>query len=123
MAANGPFVVSASSVKSATGNSGPIGGSGVSGPLLPDKGDQLAILVNATAINGTPSFVHSVEWSMDDGATFAQGDPADTMTAITAVSARVKSFTMKSNCFRVVWTLTSTVSLTFEVRAYIFGSP
>jgi hypothetical protein len=63
--------------------------------------------------------VISVEWSMD-GTNFGVGDPADTMTALTAVSATVKTFEVKGPFFRTRWTISGgTPSLTFSITAYV----
>lgn len=85
---------------------------------LAQGGMTLAVLVDVTAVSGTtPSMTVSVEWSQDGGTTFAQADPADTMTAITATGTKAKNFVVKGSTFRVVWTITGTTpSFTFSVR-------
>lgn len=102
-----------SALRSATGNSGYI---------VTPPGSGLSILVNVTAVTGTtPSMALTVEWT-NDGVNFAQADPADTFTAITAVGAKVARFTQKAVGYRVVWTLTGTTpNFTFDVTADIDG--
>jgi hypothetical protein len=90
---------------------------------LSDSDEYVAVLVSATAVSGTsPSSTFTVEWS-NDGLVFAQGDPADTFTAITAVSNKAKDFAVKGAYMRLVWTITGTSpSFTFGATAVTRGS-
>ena len=110
--AEAPVVV-ASAARTTTGNSGD--------QAIGDKGVNLSVLVDVTAVSGTgPSMTLSVEWSQDGGATFAQADPADTFTAITAAATKAKSFTIKGSHYRLVWTISGTTpSFTFSARAFV----
>lgn len=81
---------------------------------VPVGSARIALLANVTAVSGTaPSMTLSIEWS-NDGTTFAQGDPADAMTAITAASTKAKDFQAKGSQFRLVYTISGTTpSFTF----------
>jgi xanthine dehydrogenase molybdopterin-binding subunit B len=109
--------VVASAARTTTGNSGllTIGGSAQTGGESP----YLNLLVNITAVGGTPNLVLSVEWTMD-GTNFATVDTtADAFAALTAVAARVKQFLVKAPQYRIVWTITGTTpSFTFTVHEY-----
>lgn len=100
-----------SGARTATGNSGPLG--------LIQGGKDLAVLADVTVVSGTsPSMTLSVEWSQDGGTTFGQADPADAFTAITAAATKAKTFAVKGNSYRIVWTITGTTpSFTFSIRA------
>lgn len=113
MAGADPELVAASAARTATGNSG--------AQTLLDKGAMLDVLVDVTAVSGTtPSMTVSVEWSQDGGTTFAQADPADQFTALTAAATKAKNFVIKGNAYRVVWTISGTTpSFTFSVRTYV----
>jgi hypothetical protein len=113
MAFGDPAVVVASAARTATGNSGDL--------TLGDKGAGLALVVDVTAVSGTsPSMTLSVEWSQDGGTTFGQADPVDVFTAITAAATKTKSFTVKGDHYRLVWTISGTTpSFTFSIRRYI----
>jgi hypothetical protein len=101
----------ASAARTTTGQSAAI-------PIA-ELGGQLSVFVDVTAISGTPNMVISVEWS-HDGVTFFKGDPADQMTAITAVGSAVKVFTVKAPQYRIVWTISGgTPSLTFQTHEYV----
>jgi hypothetical protein len=80
-------------------------------------------LVATTAASGTtPSMTLSVEWSPDAGTTWCAADAADTFTAITTTTNLAKRFAVKSNTYRIVWTITGTTpSFTFSVREYDLG--
>ena len=112
MTQQGTRVAIASGAQTATGNSAAI--------RLGDFGASLGLLVDVTAVSGTtPSMTLTVEWSHDATA-WAQGDPADTFTAITAASKKVKAFTVKAPYYRVVWTITGTTpSFTFSVGEHV----
>lgn len=105
-------VAVASAARTTSGNSGPL--------IIVDKGSQVSLLADVTAVSGTtPSMTLSVEWS-HDGTTFAAADPVDTHgAAITATAQRAKVYTVKGPYYRVVWAITGTTpSFTFSVRAY-----
>lgn len=105
-----------SAARTTTGNSA--GYQSPPGPQM-DIAQNLGILIDITAVAGTgPNLVLSVEWSYD-GISFAQADPADQMTAITAASKKVKIFQIKADFYRLVWTITGTTpSFTFSAYAY-----
>ena len=85
--------------------------------------EYVSILVAVSAVSGTtPSCTFTVEWS-NDGVNFAQGDTADTFTAITAIGNKVKDFAIKGVYCRLVWTITGTTpSFTFGATATVRGS-
>jgi hypothetical protein len=95
-----------------------------SGVLIDTKAENLAVMVNVTAVSGTsPSCTFSVEWSNDGGATWAVGDAADAFTAITATGNKVKSFAVKGLMARLVWTISGTTpSFTFSSSGVTTGS-
>jgi hypothetical protein len=101
--------VAPSAARTTTGNSG---------YFQTPQGTGLSVMVSVTAVSGTtPSMLLTVEWT-NDGVNFAQGDPADTFTAITAVVNKVARFVQKGVGYRVVWTITGTTpSLTFGITA------
>lgn len=108
-------MVATSAARTTTGNSGasvPIG--------ILTRSTNLSILVNCTAVSGTtPSLTLSVEWS-HDGTTFAPAETADAFTAMTTTGSKVKTFTIKGDYYRVVWTITGTTpSFTFGLTSYI----
>lgn len=86
-----------------------------------DQQSVLNLLVGVTAVAGTtPSMAITVQWSEDGGQTWADADPADTFSAITAVTALVKQFTVKAPTFRIAWTITGTTpSFTFAVSGNV----
>jgi len=111
MAYGDPAVVVASAARTTTGNSA----------ALPcETGEWLSLLVETTALSGTPSLVLSVEWSMDGVAFAAVDTTADAFVAITTQPVqRVKLFAVKAPFYRVVWTITGgTPSITFQVSRY-----
>jgi hypothetical protein len=81
-----------------------------------DRGLNLAVLLSVTAVSGTtPTLDVSVEWSHDGGTTFAPAETPDAFTQITATKAVVKSFVVKANTYRLVWTIGGTTpSFTFS---------
>jgi hypothetical protein len=107
-----------SAVSAASGGARTASGNG-SAIRVPGSTAKLAILVDVTAVSGTtPSCTFAIEWS-HDGTTFAAGDPADTFTAITAASKKVKSVDVKGEWFRLVWTISGTTpSFTFSSSAF-----
>lgn len=110
MADRSAVTVTASSAKTVTGNSGPL--------QVPPASASLAIEAFVTAVTGTtPSMTLSMVrgWRV----TFADADPADAFTAITAASNKAKSFSIKGQFFQLVWTITGTTpSFTFSAVAY-----
>lgn len=114
MAHKAPATTVSSSARTANGNSAAI--------PLGDLGQQLAVLVNVTAVSGTsPSMTLSIEWS-PDGVTFYKSDPVDTFTAITATTTAVKTFAVKAPFYHLVWTITGTTpSFTFAASHYLVG--
>lgn len=101
----------ASGARTASGNSGR--------QQIPSAGgDRLVLAVDVTAVGGTdPNLALSVEWSTDNGTTWFAAEPADAFTAITAATKKVKDFTIKGTHYRVVWTITGTLtpSVTFAI--------
>jgi len=92
--------------------------SGNSGALPSDSISVLNLLVDVTAIGGTPTLDPTVEWS-HDGVAFFPSDPPDAMAQLTAVSRAVKRFDVKGPQYRIVWTIGGgTPSLTFSVNRY-----
>lgn len=109
MAFTSGVVIEASSAKTVTGN-----GAAVEA----DQGVKVAVLLDVTVVTGTtPSMTVSVQWSQDGGTTWADADPADTFTAITAASKKVKAFDRKGSHYRLLWAITGTTpSFTFSAR-------
>ena len=106
---SGPSLVVASAARTTTGNSG---------ALDAPNDARLVLAVAVTAASGTaPSLDVTVEWSMDGGATFCAADTADSMAQLATAVNRVKSFSIKGDSYRVVWTIGGTTpSFTFTVR-------
>jgi hypothetical protein len=102
--------VVASAARTTTGNSG---------QLSHADANTISLLLNVTAVSGTPSMVLSVEWSTD-GTNFAKVDTTpDVFAAVTAAGAVVKQFPTKAPYYRVVWTISGgTPSVTFTVDEY-----
>lgn len=75
---------------------------------------EFNVLLDVTAVSGTtPSLVIGVQWSTD-GSTWFDADPADVMTAVTAVGRKTKGFNVKGSWARITWTITGTTpSFTF----------
>jgi hypothetical protein len=94
-------------------------GQGSSVPV-PEASSQIAVMVKVTSVSGTtPSMTCTVQWSQDNGATFADADPADAFTPLTVTGNVVKSFPARGEHFRLVWTITGTTpSFTFSATAY-----
>jgi hypothetical protein len=115
VAGNDPVTLTASAARTATGNSGPI--------ALWDEGMYLHVALNASPVSGTsPSMTLSIEWS-HDGTTFAPAETPDAFTAITAAAVKAKTFQIKANTFRLVWTISGTTpSFTFATTGYVTGS-
>lgn len=93
-------------------------GNSVSLPLLTGA-KTLNVLADVTAASGsTPSLALSIEWS-HDGTTWFTPETADSFTAITAATKKVKAFTVKAPFYRVVWAITGTTpSFTFAVHSH-----
>jgi hypothetical protein len=80
--------------------------------------DEVGVLVNVTAVSGTPNLVLSIEWSVD-GTVWVPGDPVDAFAAITTAVGAAKLVKVKAPQMRVKWTITGgTPSLTFSVSTY-----
>lgn len=110
-----PVTVVSSAARTATGQSAALQCGGA--PVI-------SLLVVTTAASGTtPSMTLSIEWSPDGGTTWCAADAADTFTAITTTTNLAKRFQVKSNTYRIVWTITGTTpSFTFSVREYDLGA-
>lgn len=93
------------------------------GVVLNDSSEYIGVIVDVTAVSGTsPSCTFTVEWS-NDGTNWAQGDTADTFTAITAAGKKAKAFQVKGLQARLVWTITGTTpSFTFSASSVSLGS-
>lgn len=113
MAYEAPTLVVASAARTTTGNTAALD------PVSDSR--YLALLIDITAVGGTPNLVLSVEWS-NDGTNWAVPETADAFTALTTAVKRVKPFEVKAQMYRIVWTITGgTPSLTFSVWAYGTG--
>ena len=113
MAYGDPVTVVSSAARTTTGNTS---------ALEPGSdGETISLLVDITAVSGTPSMVVSVEWS-NDGSSWAVPEAADAFTALTTAVKRVKSFERKALLYRIVWTISGgTPSLTFSVSEFVTG--
>ena len=112
MAYGDPEIVVPSAARVSNGNSG---------SLNPGEGGETICLhVSVTAASGTPSMALSIEWS-NNGTLWATPDPtADTMTAITGITEKVKTFERKALLYRIVWVITGgTPSLTFSISEFV----
>ncbi|MGZ4519170.1 MAG: hypothetical protein ACXVGA_00975 [Mycobacteriaceae bacterium] len=109
MADNTIVLVAPSGAQTTSGNSGLL-----RGPV----GQYLNIQINVTAVSGTtPSCAFKVQWSQD-AVNWADADPVDAFTAVTATGNVVKNFMAKADFFRLVWTITGTTpSFTFSATA------
>jgi len=89
------------------------------GDAVVTPGAKVSVLVDVTAVSGVgPSMTVSVEWS-SDGVNFATADTADSMTAITTASKKVKTFDARAEFFRLAWAITGTTpSFTFSASVY-----
>ena len=110
-----PVTVITSAARTATGQSA---------ALQCGQTPVIALLANVTAVSGTtPTLDLSVQWSPDGGATWANSDPVDSFTQITAATNVAKQFRCKSNTYRIVFTIGGTTpSFTFSVREYDLGA-
>jgi hypothetical protein len=88
-------------------------------PVGEDRGDNVCLQVNITAVSGTtPTLDISVEWSME-GTIWTPAAVADNFAQFTTVTGLVKTFTTKGPFYRVVYTIGGTTpSFTFAVRSY-----
>lgn len=75
----------------------------------------LTVGVDVTAITTTPTLDVTIEWTLDGGTTFLQGDPADAFTQLTAVGTAVKNFTVKGTGYRIAWVFGGAGDITFSV--------
>lgn len=117
MAFDPPREVVASTQETVDGDSGTL--------RLRSDGDRLHLTIDVTAV-GTDideTLDVTVEWSQDDGTTFAASDPADAFTQITqpdGAQTIVKAFDVKAPAYRIVWTLGGTTpDFTFSVSEYV----
>lgn len=87
---------------------------------IPAGASDVGFLVDVTAAGGVgPSLALSVQWS-NDGAVWADAEPADTFAAVTAAKTVVKRFPVKADMCRLVWTLTGTTpSFTFVADVFL----
>ena len=93
--------------------------SGNSATFATGGADSLSIHLDVTAVSGTtPSATFSVEWT-NDGTNWFVPSPADTLgAAITAVTERQQTVTVKGASYRLVWVVTGTTpSFTFSIDA------
>lgn len=80
-------------------------------------GDDLAVMLDVTAVTGTtPSLTVTVQWS-NDGTTWFNADTPDTFTAITAAGKVTKLFTVKGLYARLNYAITGTTP-SFTLAAY-----
>jgi hypothetical protein len=113
MAYEDALTVVASAARTTTGNSNPVRAS--------NPASNLSLLVDVTAVSGTPNLVLEVQWSMD-GTVFASTDTPDVFAAITTATPKLKTFPMRAPFYRLVWTITGgTPSLTFSIARYLTG--
>jgi hypothetical protein len=112
--ANPPSPTVGSSARTTSGQS--------AGDGLTDNSALLAVVVNVTAVSGTsPSLTIGVQWSAD-GTVWADADPVDVFTAITAAGVKAKTFQRKGPMHRITWAITGTSpSFTFEAKTWPFG--
>jgi hypothetical protein len=83
-------------------------------------GEDLAVMLDVTAVSGTtPSLTVSVQWS-NDGSTWFTADPADAFTAITAATKVTKAFAIKGLYARLNYLVSGTTpSFTFSAHSII----
>lgn len=106
----GDAPLQASTTQTASGNSAAF--------KLSEPTEFVNVIVSTSAVSGTsPSCTFTVEWS-NDGTTWAQGDTADSFTAITGNVNRVKDFSAKGVYCRLVWTITGTTP-SFTIAASV----
>ncbi len=104
-----PRVVVPSATVTASGNGAAI--------AVREEADRtLSLLLNVTAATGTLDL--TLQWS-HDGTTFAGAQPADTFAQVAAVTAAVKTFTIKAPFYRVNPVLGGTApSFTYSISEY-----
>lgn len=108
--------VVASAARTTTGTSNAI----AAASLGNEPGTRLNLVVNVTAVSGTPTLDLTVEWSHDGGTTWATADPADAFTQITTAVAKAKQFAIKTPTYRLRWTIGGgTPSLTFSIQEFV----
>lgn len=100
--------------------SGAVTATGQSSLFDEGTGDEIAVMLDVTAVSGTsPSMTVSVQWS-NDGTTWFTADPADSFTAITAAAKVTKVFTVKGLYARLNYAITGTTpSFTFAAHSII----
>ena len=107
-----PVIVVPSAARTTNGNSGSLTPTG--------DGETLAFQVSATAASGTPSLALSIEWSNDTTSWATPDGTADTFTAITGITQKVKTFERKAKFYRIVWAITGgTPSITFSITEFM----
>lgn len=101
--------------------SGALTASNQSGVFDIGTGDDLAIMLDVTAVTGTsPSMTVKVQWTNDGGVTWFDAETPDTFTALTAAGKVTKVFTIKGLGARLVYTISGTTpSFTFAAHAII----
>lgn len=92
--------------------------SGQSAHVLCD-GQNVDVQVDVSAAAGvSATLAIELEWSSDNGTSWATADPADSFATITAAGSKVETFEKKGDLFRVKWTIGGTTpSFTFKVTA------
>ena len=98
----------ASAARTATNNS-----SALAVPI----GSKVYVLLNVSAASGTtPTLDCKLQWSHDNGTTWAEASSADSLAQKTAAGNEVKEFTAKGSHLRVVSTIGGTTpSFTYSV--------
>lgn len=93
--------------------------SGVTAALAIDPGQNVHAVLNVTASAGTsPTLDVSLEWSLDEGATWVTASDAFAQVVATGVTHAV--FTAKAPLTRVRWDITGVgASFTFDVRVFV----
>lgn len=97
------------------------GASTVNGSALSldaDGGANVGVLVNTTAMGGTPTLDVKLQWS-NDGTTWADAETPDVLTQITTVKAVAKTFAVKAALVRAVAVIAGTTpAVTATVSLY-----
>jgi hypothetical protein len=85
--------------------------------------EWLSLIVSVTAVSGTtPSATFSVQWS-NDGTIWADAETPDAFTALTATGVKAKTFQVKGEFARLVWTISGTTpSFTFSATGVTSGT-
>lgn len=111
---NNPLVPSAAYTATANG----------AGMMLSGDAEYVSVLVATTAVSGTtPTLDLKLQWSNDGGQTWADAQPVDSFTQITATGNAVKVFQAKGTWMRLVYTIGGTTpSFTFSATAVSTGA-